>query len=70
MSEREVRKIAARFRRDMEKLGLGVRIKAGDGPWIRITESRRAAASKAQDTQGTPGGVQESGEQEKGMPSS
>jgi len=36
-----LREIVEQFRRDMEKTGLGVSIKAGDGPWIKISSSRK-----------------------------
>jgi hypothetical protein len=38
VSDERIEKIARKFQRDMEKLGLGVKIKAGDGPWRTIVE--------------------------------
>ena len=38
---RKLKKIAEQFRREMELMGLGVSIKAGDGPWIKISSSRK-----------------------------
>jgi len=31
-------KIREDFRKEMEKLGLGVKIKAGDGEWVTVAE--------------------------------
>lgn len=33
-----MKRAADRFRRDMQKLNLGVSIKAGDGPWVKVTD--------------------------------
>ena len=38
MSDENIRKIQAQFRKEMGRLGLGVKIKAGDGEWVTITE--------------------------------
>lgn len=35
--EKQIRAAAARFKRQMEKLNLGVSIRAGDGPWVEVT---------------------------------
>lgn len=45
--DKKLREIAEKFRRDMQKLGLGVSIKVGDGPYVRISD--------APDESGSPG---------------
>ena len=49
MSDERIEKIAPKFQRDMEKLGLGVKIKAGDGPWHTIVEPPDEQAASKQD---------------------
>jgi hypothetical protein len=34
---RKIAKLAKDFKKSMEQLGLGVSIKAGDGPWVEVT---------------------------------
>jgi hypothetical protein len=41
--EKRIAAAADKFRRDMEKTGLGVRIKAGDGPWVTVTDPPKEA---------------------------
>lgn len=36
MSDEQINRLAQKFKRDMEKLSLGVSIKAGDGPMIEV----------------------------------
>lgn len=38
MSDQGVRKAAEKFRDSMKDLGLGVSIKPGDGPWVKVTD--------------------------------
>jgi hypothetical protein len=51
VSEKDKQKAIADFRRGMEKLGLGVKIKAGDGPWRTIVEdpTEQAATKDGED---------------------
>jgi hypothetical protein len=46
MSDKDKQKAITDFRRGMEKLGLGVKIKAGDGPWITVVEDPEQAATE------------------------
>lgn len=34
--DKKLREIADKFKRDMEKLGLGVNIQVGDGPMVEV----------------------------------
>ena len=56
MSDERIEKIARKFQRDMKKLGLGVKIKAGDGPWHTIVESpiEQAATNDGENSEAEP----------------
>ena len=54
MSDERIEKIAPKFQRDMEKLGLGVKIKAGDGPWHTVVQSPDEQAATKKDGEAVP----------------
>lgn len=64
MSERRVQDAARKFKRSMEELGLGVSVKAGDGPWIKVVDAPNPRGGLMATTEEVVRSEQETYEQE------